>query len=78
MVHIICLHDAGSNNPLGVEGIGDKVPFHIYYSMKDLFGFRVMVWFLFYVCLLAPGIFLESENFNSANSLVTPVHIQPE
>nr|YP_003208294.1 cytochrome b [Lucinella divaricata]ABJ91107.1 cytochrome b [Lucinella divaricata] len=78
MVHIIVLHDAGSNNPLGLEGMGDKVPFHIYYSMKDVFGFSVMVGGLLFVCLLVPDIFLESENYNPANPLVTPVHIQPE
>lgn len=78
IVHIIFLHEAGSNNPLGVEGDGDKVPFHIYYSMKDLVGFSVIVWLLLYVCLLDPDIFLESENFNPANPLSTPVHIQPE
>nr|YP_003208147.1 cytochrome b [Loripes lacteus]ABJ55672.1 cytochrome b [Loripes lacteus]UUJ36989.1 cytochrome b [Loripes orbiculatus] len=78
MVHIVVLHDAGSNNPLGLEGMGDKVPFHIYYSMKDVFGFSVMVGALLFVCLLSPDIFLESENFNPANPLVTPVHIQPE
>lgn len=78
VVHIIFLHGAGSNNPLGVVGVGDKVPFHVYYSVKDLFGFGVVVWFLIFVCLLSPGIFLESENFNPANPLVTPIHIQPE
>lgn len=43
VVHIIFLHEAGSNNPLGVEGVGDKVPFHIYYSVKDFFGFSIIV-----------------------------------
>nr|YP_010688216.1 cytochrome b [Pillucina pisidium (Dunker, 1860)]WBR65410.1 cytochrome b [Pillucina pisidium (Dunker, 1860)] len=78
MVHIVMLHDAGSNNPLGLEGMGDKVPFHIYYSLKDVFGFSVMMCALLFICLLMPDIFLESENFNPANPLVTPVHIQPE
>ena len=78
IVHVIFLHDSGSNNPLGLEGMGDKVPFHIYYSLKDLFGFRVIFGVLLFVCLLIPDIFLESENFNQANPLVTPVHIQPE
>lgn len=78
VVHIVCLHSAGSNNPLGLEGRGDKVPFHVYYSVKDLFGFGVMLWCLIFVCLLCPGVFLEAENFNPANPLVTPVHIQPE
>lgn len=77
-IHIVFLHEAGSNNPLGVEGDSDKVPFHIYYSMKDLVGFRVIIWILLYVCLLDPDLFLESENFNPANPLSTPVHIQPE
>lgn len=77
-MHIVYLHQAGSNNPLGVDGIGDKVPFHIYYTLKDLVGFRVMLWALIFVCLLKPGLFLEPENFNPADPLVTPVHIQPE
>lgn len=77
-VHVIFLHEGGSNNPLGIEGDGDKVPFHIYFSLKDLVGFGLVFWLLIYICLLDPDIFLESENFNLANPLSTPVHIQPE
>ena len=41
MVHLIALHEDGSNNPLGVEAEIDKLPFHPYYSIKDLFGYTV-------------------------------------
>lgn len=43
IVHIIFLHGAGRNNPLGVEMKGDKVPFHVYYTVKDLFGFVIIL-----------------------------------
>lgn len=72
------LHKVGGNNPLGIDGVGDKVPFHPYYTSKDLVGFRVFGWALAYVCLIQPDLFAEAENFNSANPLVTPPHIQPE
>lgn len=78
IAHIIFLHGAGRNNPLGVEIKGDKVPFHVYYTVKDVFGFIVLLWCLAYVCLLNPDLFLDAENFNPADPLSTPVHIQPE
>lgn len=78
VVHMVFLHRAGGNNPLGIEGHGDKVPFHPYYTSKDLVGFRLMGWALAYVCLLQPDLFVEPENYIPANSLVTPIHIQPE
>lgn len=42
VVHMVFLHRVGGNNPLGIEGHGDKVPFHPYYTSKDLVGFRLM------------------------------------
>lgn len=78
LIHIRFLHEVGRNNPLGFEVGGEKVPFHVYYTIKDVVGFVVMTGFLGYVCLLNPDLFLDAENFNPANPLSTPVHIQPE
>lgn len=78
VVHMVYLHQVGGNNPLGIEGHGDKVPFHPYYTSKDLVGFRLIRWALAFVCLLQPDLFTEPENYIPANPLITPAHIQPE
>jgi len=78
MVHLLFLHQTGSNNPIGVNSNQDKIPFHPYYSIKDLFGFVVIVWLLMRIALLDPYLLGDTENFIPANPLVTPVHIQPE
>lgn len=77
-VHFLFLHQTGSNNPLGVRRRVDKVPFHPYYAEKDIFGALVLLAGFLYLVLQAPGLFGDPENFIPANSLVTPVHIQPE
>ena len=78
IVHLLFLHQTGSNNPLGVNSNSDKIPFHPYFSFKDLFGFMLVLWALIIVALTNPYLFGDSENFIPANPLVTPVHIQPE
>nr|QFX74504.1 cytochrome b [Isotomurus maculatus] len=78
MVHLLFLHQTGSNNPLGVNSNGDKIPFHPYFSVKDLFGFMIMLWALLSLALMNPFLLGDTENFIPANPLVTPVHIQPE
>jgi len=77
-VHLLFLHETGSNNPLGVRRDLDKLPFHPYFSVKDLFGVFVILGLLFWICLIAPWALGDPENFIPANPLVTPVHIQPE
>lgn len=76
--HLVFLHDSGSSNPLGVNAINDKLPFHPYFSLKDL----ALLAFLFISFSLAitwdPWGAGDPENFLPANSLVTPTHIQPE
>jgi len=68
----------GSTNPLGISSNSNKVPFHYYYSVKDLLGFFVF-FFVFIVFTLKYGyVFIDAENFIPANALVTPTHIQPE
>jgi len=78
IVHLLFLHQTGSNNPLGVSSNIDKVPFHPYFSTKDLFGFFVMLAALVGLALTNPWVLGDPENFIPANPLVTPVHIQPE
>ena len=89
-LHIIALHQVGSNNPDGVEikekkdpktGIPlDGIPFHPYYSVKDTFCAVVFLCFFAMAVFFAPemgGYFLEYPNFEPANPLKTPDHIAP-
>nr|YP_009378347.1 cytochrome b [Solemya velesiana]ARH10779.1 cytochrome b [Solemya velesiana] len=77
-LHMLFLHETGSNNPLGVNSDSEKIPFHIYYTVKDFVGFIVVLFFLCMLVLLSPHMLTDPENFIPANPLVTPVHIQPE
>nr|ALO76115.1 cytochrome b [Ptilodactyla sp. PTY01] len=78
MIHLLFLHQTGSNNPLGLNSNIDKIPFHPYFSFKDLFGFILMTSILVILTLYNPYMLGDPENFTPANPLVTPVHIQPE
>ena len=77
-VHLLFLHQTGSNNPLGLDRNGDKVPFHVYYTTKDTVGFVIILMSLLMVALFFPNLLGDPENFIPANPLVTPLHIQPE
>ena len=78
VVHIFYLHINGSSNPLGLSSNTNKVSFHYYYSVKDLFVYFVF-FFIFMIFTLKYGYsFIDAENFIPANPLVTPNHIQPE
>ncbi len=88
-IHIVALHKVGSNNPDGIEikknkdenGIPkDGIPFHPYYSVKDVVGIGVFLIFFSAIVFFAPdffGLFLEPPNFEPANPLKTPEHIAP-
>lgn len=76
--HIIFLHQTGSNNPLGINSDSDRIPFHTYYSIKDILGYTIALLGFFALVLFAPNLFTDPENFLNANPLVTPLHIQPE
>nr|AXS65879.1 cytochrome b [Tenebrionoidea sp. 11 KM-2017] len=78
MVHLLFLHQTGSNNPLGMNSNMDKIPFHPYFSFKDIAGFIIMLLSLTILSLMAPYMLGDPDNFVPANPLVTPVHIQPE
>nr|YP_010128074.1 cytochrome b [Gardineria hawaiiensis]QPP20601.1 cytochrome b [Gardineria hawaiiensis] len=77
-VHLIYLHVEGSNGPIGAKSPVDDVPFHVYYISKDWYGIVVSIVLLSIVVYLAPYLLGDPENSIQANSLVTPVHIQPE
>uniref|UniRef100_A0AAU6QFD5 Cytochrome b n=1 Tax=Gatzara nigrivena TaxID=2929832 RepID=A0AAU6QFD5_9NEOP len=78
MIHLLFLHQTGSNNPLGMNSNFDKIPFHPYFSFKDIIGFILMTFMLLMITLYAPYGLGDPDNFIPANPLVTPVHIQPE
>jgi len=78
IVHLLFLHQTGSNNPLGINSNVDKITFHPYFSFKDIFGFIILIWALIILVLINPYLLGDTENFIPANPLVTPVHIQPE
>lgn len=74
--HIISLHQTGSNNPLGSSS--SLIPFHSYYTLKDIVGFLIIIIILTIILIYTPDLLGDPENFNPANTLVTPLHIQPE
>ncbi|MBM5573519.1 cytochrome bc complex cytochrome b subunit [Deefgea sp. CFH1-16] len=90
VAHLVALHEVGSNNPDGVEikknkdpktGIPlDGIPFHPYYTVKDIFGVSVFLVVFTAILFFAPemnGYFLEAPNFDPADALKTPAHIAP-
>nr|AGO28076.1 cytochrome b [Opistoplatys sp. HL-2013] len=78
MLHLLFLHQTGSNNPLGLKTSSDKIPFHPYFSSKDLMGVIITMFMFVMLNLWEPYMLGDPENFIPANPLVTPVHIQPE
>nr|QKN22824.1 cytochrome b [Linshcosteus costalis] len=78
MIHLLFLHQTGSSNPLGLNSDFDKIPFHPYFSIKDLMGVSMTLMFFILLNLWEPRLLGDPENFIPANPLVTPVHIQPE
>ncbi len=89
VLHLAALHQVGSNNPDGIEikqnkgadGVPvDGIPFHPYYTVKDIFGVAMFLLLFAFVIFYAPelgGLFLEHDNFVPANVLATPEHIKP-
>ena len=92
-IHIVALHKVGSNNPDGIEikygpkgnqwdseAPADGIPFHPYYTVKDIFGTAVFLAIFSAILFFIPdffGLFLEPPNFQPANPMVTPAHIAP-
>nr|YP_010691301.1 cytochrome b [Drosophila nebulosa]WBU93951.1 cytochrome b [Drosophila nebulosa] len=78
MIHLLFLHQTGSNNPIGLNSNIDKIPFHPYFTFKDIVGFIIMITLLISLVLINPYLLGDPDNFIPANPLVTPAHIQPE
>lgn len=78
VLHLLFLHQTGSNNPLGIRSDSDKIPFHWHYTSKDLLGFIIIIFFIVFPVIFFPTILSDPDNFTPANPLVTPIHIKPE
>nr|Q20K43.1 RecName: Full=Cytochrome b; AltName: Full=Complex III subunit 3; AltName: Full=Complex III subunit III; AltName: Full=Cytochrome b-c1 complex subunit 3; AltName: Full=Ubiquinol-cytochrome-c reductase complex cytochrome b subunit [Lepilemur leucopus]AAZ92437.1 cytochrome b [Lepilemur leucopus] len=78
MIHLLFLHETGSNNPLGVSSNSDKIPFHPYYTTKDSLGFLLLILLLMTLTLFYPDLLGDPDNYTPANPLNTPPHIKPE
>ena len=80
MLHLVALHQFGSNNPLGIDvkSEGDTIPFHPYYTVKDYFGLGVFLIIFFGLVFFAPNFLGHPDNYIPADPLVTPAHIVPE
>jgi ubiquinol-cytochrome c reductase cytochrome b subunit len=78
ILHIVALHEHGSNNPLGVDGNIDKLPFHPYFTTKDAAGLVLFLLLFAYIIFFIPNDMGHPDNYIPANPLVTPPHIQPE
>nr|QTZ18966.1 cytochrome b [Azana sp. WQY005] len=78
MIHLLFLHQTGSNNPLGLNSNFYKISFHPFFSFKDLMGIFMTLMFLTMLTLNFPYMLGDPDNFIPANPLITPPHIQPE
>nr|BAE91969.1 cytochrome b [Psenopsis anomala]BAX03876.1 cytochrome b [Psenopsis anomala]BBU26201.1 cytochrome b [Psenopsis anomala] len=78
ILHLLFLHETGSNNPIGLNSNTYKVSFHPYFSYKDLLGFAVLLVLLASLALFYPNLLGDPDNFTPANPMVTPPHIKPE
>nr|AYB36745.1 cytochrome b [Kerivoula hardwickii]AYB36746.1 cytochrome b [Kerivoula hardwickii] len=78
MVHLLFLHETGSNNPTGIPSNMDMIPFHPYYTIKDILGLLVMMTTLLTLVLFSPDLLGDPDNYMPANPLNTPPHIKPE
>jgi len=78
IIHLLFLHQSGSNNPLGINSNENKTPFHWLYRIKDIFGIMVLTRLLFFISIFFPIYLGDPENWIPANPLLTPIHIKPE
>nr|FAA04186.1 TPA: cytochrome b [Cirrodrilus suzukii] len=78
LIHLLFLHQSGSNNPLGINSNSDKIPFHPYFTMKDAIGFMLAFMGLMMIVMFIPNYFSDPENFIMSNPSITPIHIKPE
>jgi len=77
-LHVIFLHEKGSNNPIGLNSYSGKLIFHSFYRIKDLIGLIFFMLLFLFICIYKPLILGDDDNFRAADLAVTPIHIQPE
>nr|FAA04197.1 TPA: cytochrome b [Cylicobdellidae sp. FA-2019] len=77
-LHMMFLHQSGSNNPLGFNSDSDRISFHPYYSIKDSCGYIMAILILMLIVMFSPNYFGDPENYIPSNNAVTPSHIKPE
>nr|ANA10451.1 cytochrome b [Tursiops truncatus] len=77
-VHLLFLHETGSNNPTGIPSNMDMIPFHPYYTIKDILGALLLILTLLALTLFTPDLLGDPDNYTPANPLSTPAHIKPE
>lgn len=78
ILHILFLHNKGRSNPLGLNSNLDKLPFQPYFIIKDIMGIFFSLSFFILISIRLPTVFIDPDNFQIANPMVTPPHIQPE
>nr|AUS84470.1 cytochrome b [Lissemys punctata] len=78
VVHLLFLHETGSNNPIGLNSNTDKIPFHPYFSYNPNMGFLLALTILLTITMFYPNMLGDPDNFSPANPLSTPPHIKPE
>nr|Q9TDM6.1 RecName: Full=Cytochrome b; AltName: Full=Complex III subunit 3; AltName: Full=Complex III subunit III; AltName: Full=Cytochrome b-c1 complex subunit 3; AltName: Full=Ubiquinol-cytochrome-c reductase complex cytochrome b subunit [Pseudorca crassidens]AAD54434.1 cytochrome b [Pseudorca crassidens]ADZ22999.1 cytochrome b [Pseudorca crassidens]ADZ23012.1 cytochrome b [Pseudorca crassidens]WEY26865.1 cytochrome b [Pseudorca crassidens]WEY26878.1 cytochrome b [Pseudorca crassidens] len=76
--HLLFLHETGSNNPTGIPSNMDMIPFHPYYTIKDILGALLLILTLLTLTLFTPDLLGDPDNYIPANPLNTPAHIKPE
>jgi quinol-cytochrome oxidoreductase complex cytochrome b subunit len=77
-LHLTLLHLRGSNNPVGISNIRDKIDFHPYFFIKDSLSFFIALLFFSIIVFFYPNLLGHPDNYIMANALVTPPHIVPE
>lgn len=78
LIHLILLHEVGSNNPLGLTLKTENIPFYPYFYTKDLFGLMVLLFIFFIFVFYYPNTLGHPDNYIEANPMKTPLHIVPE
>nr|ALO76489.1 cytochrome b [Mastinocerus sp. MAS01] len=78
MIHIYFIHNTGSSNPLGTNSNMDKIPFHPYFTFKDMMSLMMTMMMFSIMLMMFPYSLSDTDNFFPANPLKTPLHIKPE
>lgn len=78
LIHLLFLHQTGSNSPLGFRRNSNKISIYPFFIFKDIFGILILIILLILLVLFNPYLLRDPDNFIIANPIVTPIHIQPE